>query len=126
VSVILDAAALIAYERGSRSVQALLELAVRQAQPVRTTTAVVAQAWRDGSRQARLARLLHAVDEVALTPERARRIGRMLQAADTADVVDASVVELAVDGDEVLTSDPGDLRRLAEAAGRTLIITPVK
>jgi len=32
-------------------------------------------------------------------------------------VVDAAVVCLAGDGDDILTSDPADLRTLAEAAG---------
>ncbi len=45
MSLLLDAGALIAYERGSRTVQAFLERAYRQSDDVRTTTAVVAQSW---------------------------------------------------------------------------------
>lgn len=41
-----------------------------------------------------------------------------LGAAGMADVIDAAVVLLAQDGDEVFTSDPDDLRPLAEAARR--------
>jgi hypothetical protein len=33
------------------------------------------------------------------------------------DIVDAAVVVLAGDGDEIFTSDPGDLRALARSAG---------
>ncbi len=32
------------------------------------------------------------------------------------DAIDAAVVCLAADGDDILTSDPGDLRVLAEVA----------
>jgi hypothetical protein len=34
-----------------------------------------------------------------------------------ADAIDAAVICLARDGDDILTSDPGDLTPLAEAAG---------
>ncbi len=125
MSLILDAGALIAYERGSRTVQAFLERAYRHSDDVRTTTAVVAQAWYGDSRQVLLARLLRGVDEYELTSERARKIGQLLRQAGAADVVDGSVVDIAKAGDEVLTSDPVDIRRLAAAAGKTLIVTPV-
>ncbi len=125
MSLILDAGALIAYERGSRTVQAFLERAYRLSDDVRTTTAVVAQAWYGDSKQVLLARLLRGVDEYELTSERARKIGQLLRQAGAADVVDGSVVDIAKAGDEVLTSDPVDIRRLAAAAGKTLIVTPV-
>jgi hypothetical protein len=41
------------------------------------------------------------------------------------DAVDATVVCLAGDGDDILTSDPGDLRALAEAAGIHVDLIPV-
>ena len=50
---------------------------------------------------------------------------RLLRRAGTADVVDATLVEIARDGDEVLTSDPDDIRKLAITAGKLLIVTPV-
>jgi hypothetical protein len=33
-------------------------------------------------------------------------------------VIDASIVLIAADGDEIITSDPDDLRALAEVSGR--------
>jgi hypothetical protein len=125
VTLVLDAGALIAYERGSRIVQAHLERTWRAGEVSRTSTGVVAQVWRDGARQARVALLLRGVDEVELTGARARRVGRLLHAAEATDVVDASIVELCHDGDEVLTSDPDDIGRLAGAASKTLIVTRV-
>jgi fructosamine-3-kinase len=125
MTLLLDAGAFIAYERGSRTVQAFLERASRTGDAVRTSTAVVAQVWQDGSRQARTALLLRGVDEAELTKTQARRIGRLLELAHTSDVVDGAIVELAKDGDEILTSDTEDIRRLAVAAGRTVIVTDV-
>ena len=125
MSLVLDAGALIAYERGSRTVQAFLERAYRRSDDVRTTTAVVAQGWHGDSRQVLLARLLRGTDERDLTRDQARRVGRLLRRAGTADVVDGTVVDAAEDGDEVLTSDPADIRRLAAAAGKRLVVTRV-
>ncbi|MGH9165833.1 MAG: twitching motility protein PilT [Acidimicrobiales bacterium] len=125
MSLLLDAGALIAYERGSRTVQAFLERAVRRSEDVRTTTAVVAQTWHGDARQARLAMLLRGVDERELTSDQARSIGRLLRTAGTTDVVDATIVDIANDGDEILTSDAGDIRTLAVTARKTLIVTQV-
>jgi predicted nucleic acid-binding protein len=125
VTLVLDAGALIAYERGSKRVQAFLERAVAVGENVAIPTAVVAQVWRDGARQARVVLLLRGVEEIPLSPERARRSGELQRAAESADVVDASVVDLALDGDEILTSDLDDIHRLAQASGKTLIITPI-
>jgi uncharacterized protein YllA (UPF0747 family) len=125
MSLVLDTGALIAYERGSRTVQAFLERAYRQSDDVRTTTAVVAQGWHGDKLQVQLARLLRGTDERDLTSEQARRVGRLLRQSDTADVVDGTVVDVAQDGDEVLTSDPDDIRRLAAAAGKRLLVTRI-
>lgn len=125
MSLLLDAGALVAFEKGSRVVQTFLERAMRDGVTVRTSTAVIAQVWRGGARQASLGRLLRAIDEVELTRDRARSAGKLLGIAGTADVVDGALVELAMDGDEILTSDPGDIARLAEKGRKTVIITQV-
>lgn len=125
MSLLLDAGALIAFERGNRLVQAFLERAHRRSEPVRTTSTVVAQIWRKPKTQVHLGRLLQGVEELGLDRVGARRVGLLLGAAKLADVVDASLIDAAYDGDEILTSDPGDLLRLANAAGKRLRITPV-
>ena len=125
MTLLLDAGALVAYERGDKIVQAHLERASRTGTSVRTTTGVVAQVWRNGSRQVRLGRLLRGVAEVELSRAQARRIGPLLGAAGRSDVVDASIVDAALDGDEILTSDPEDIAALASSSGRTLIVTRV-
>ncbi|MGH8901267.1 MAG: hypothetical protein ACRDYA_06190 [Egibacteraceae bacterium] len=45
------------------------------------------------------------------------RAGVLLSWTGGNDVIDATLVLLASDGDEILTSDPDDLRALAVAAG---------
>lgn len=125
MSLLLDAGALIAFERGSKVVQAFLERAHHNADPVRTTTGVIAQVWRKPSVQAKVTRLLKGVEEVALDSAKARRIGLLLARARVSDVVDGSLIDIAHDGDEILTSDPRDLVALAAAARKTLIVTPV-
>ncbi len=125
MSLILDSGALIAFERGSKTVQTLIERAQLSGEPVRTTTGVVAQVWRNPAKQARVALLLRGVEEVALDSANARATGLLLAKAGAADVTDASLVELARDNDEILTSDPDDLEALAEASGKSLTITPV-
>jgi hypothetical protein len=125
VTLVLDAGALLGYDRGDRVVQAFLERAARSRTEVLTTTGAVAQVWRNGARQARLALLLRGVLEVELGVPDARRVGALLGAAERTDVVDGSVVDAATDGDEILTSDPDDIAALAAASGKTLIVTQV-
>lgn len=125
MTLVLDAGALLAYERGDRTVRAFLVRAHTVGRGVRTTSAVVAQVWRDGARQVPLVRLLKGVEELDLDGAAARRIGRLLGAAGVADIADGSVVDAAVEGDEILTSDPDDIARLAAASEKTVIVTPV-
>lgn len=125
MTLVLDAGALVAYERGDRTVQAFLKRAHTIGVGVRTTSGVMAQVWRDGARQARLASLLRGVAEAELDRATSRRVGLLLAAAGCADVVDASVVDAALDGDEILTSDPNHIADLAAASGKTVIVTQV-
>jgi hypothetical protein len=82
-----------------------------------TSAPVIGQVWRDGRKQALLARLIAATDAHAPDEAAARRAGELLAKAKTNDVVDALLALRARDGDTVLTSDPGDIRRLLAAAG---------
>lgn len=55
---VFDAGALIAFERNDRTVVMLVKRLLEQRARVIIPAAVVGQVWRDGARQARLARLL--------------------------------------------------------------------
>src|SRR3954454_10154504 len=101
MGLVLDTGGLIAFDRGDREVAALVEAARRRRERVATSSGCVAQAWRDGSRQALLARLLQGVREDGLGPAISRAIGLLCGAAAVNDVVDAHVASLAQDGDVV-------------------------
>ena len=116
MALILDAGALIAVERRDRDTLALIkqELIARRA-PL-THGGVIGQVWRDGVRQASLARLVPALDVAGLDAAFGQRAGVLLRRSRRTDVIDAGVVLLAQDDDVILTSDPDDLAPLAAAA----------
>lgn len=119
--VVLDAGALIALERGDQVVRAYVLLAERGLVSLSTTSAVIAQGWRGGARQARLARFLSSdlITEEPLAAAASRRIGVLAAATGASDVVDGHVALLAMERDAVvLTSDPDDLVGWGIAADR--------
>lgn len=124
-ALILDAGALLAVDRDDRAMIARLRIAQRGGLELRTNAMALAQVWRDRhGRQVNLARMLRAVDIRSVSESNGRDAGVLLAATGTADAIDATVVLLAAAGDRVLTSDPGDLIRLAEAAGIRAVIVP--
>ena len=125
-ALVLDAGALVAVDRGDRGDRATIALlaAARLAGLSFVTNAnVVAQVWRDDrGRQAVLARFLHSVDVRPVDDAAGRRAGVLLGASGTADVVDATVVDLAVAGDRIVTSDRADLARQLDVDPRAIDI----
>jgi hypothetical protein len=118
LSLVLDAGALIAVERGDRDTAAIIEVARREERDVVVPAGVVGRAWRGSGRQARLARLLNARDVLVepLTDARARAAGVLCGSAGTADVIDASVVLAARHHRAtVISSDRADLQVLDPA-----------
>lgn len=114
-AAILDTGALIGFERNDRRVLAIITRALEHQYPLLVPAGVVAQAWRDGSRQTRLARLIGSplCEVIPLDDHQARAAGQLCGVTASTDVVDASVAVAARDrGARVITSDPDDLRRL--------------
>ena len=114
-AVVLDTGALIGFERNDRHTVAIIVRALEHQDSLFVPAGVVAQAWRDGSRQARLARLLGSplCEVLELDDHQARAAGQLCGVSETNDIVDASVAVAARNlGGRVLTSDPDDLRRL--------------
>ena len=112
---VLDTGALVGFERADRRVVAIVARALEHRDPLVVPAGVVARAWRDGARQARLSRLLgSSLCEVLVLDDRgARAAGQLCGIAATTDVVDASVAVAArALGLRVVTSDPDDLHRL--------------
>jgi hypothetical protein len=124
--LVLDAGAFVAVERGDRGVVALVKRERLANRSPSTSGGVVAQVWRGGhGRQAKITRLLAGVEVTPIGESLGKRAGVLLARGGASDVVDASVVCLADDGDDILTSDPGDLLALAEAAGIHVELIPV-
>ena len=111
----LDAGALIAFERNDRKLVVLLSRALEAGYSLAVPAGAVGQVWRNGRRQARLARFLSS-EEVIVEPlddQRAREAGQLCGVTGTADVIDASVALCARRrGHRIVTSDPTDVRRL--------------
>jgi predicted nucleic acid-binding protein len=117
-SITFDTGALIAIERRSHRMQALLAEIDRRDLRIAVPAGVVAQAWRGGSRQARVAALLadERTDVIALDDPTARAVGLLSGRSGHADVVDVSVALCARQrGLHVVTSDPDDLRAVDPA-----------
>ncbi len=113
--VTLDAGALIAIEQADRRVHALLDEAHAAGLPIDIPAGVLAQAWRSGSRQARLARVLHLpnVAVLALDEPMAKAGGIFCGQSGPHDPIGASVGVSARQRDRtVVTTDVADLRRL--------------
>jgi hypothetical protein len=115
--LVLDAGALIAIDRNDRDMLSRVRRAWCSGEPAVTNPMAIAQVWRDGKRQATLAKALRDVEVRTITADDGRRAGELLGAAGRKDAVDATVALLAESGDQLYTSDPGDLRTLCQTAG---------
>lgn len=116
--ITFDAGGLIALDRSDRQVIVLLARAAELGVRIVVPATALAQAMRNPSRQARLSRLIRQSDTdlVPLDGPDATAVGLLLAETSTADVVDAHVVICARrTGQVVVTSDPGDIRRLDPA-----------
>lgn len=115
-ALVLDTGALIALERGDRRVVLLVKRVLDRAQgTIAIPATVVAQVWRGGGRQARLATLLQSPGVVVppLDQAIARAVGLLCARSGHADIVDVHVAfEGMLRRAKVVTSDPDDLRKV--------------
>jgi hypothetical protein len=118
VSLVLDAGALVALEHDQRAMWARLKAAWLAGERPVTHGGVLGQVWRGGHRQARLAQALAGVDVRPLDERLGRSAGALLASSGGSDVVDAAVMVLAHDGDDIVTADLTDFEVLAAALGR--------
>jgi hypothetical protein len=112
---VLDTGALLGFERNDRRVVAIVARALDHRDVLVVPAGVVAQAWRDGRQQVRLAHLLGSpvCEIVALDDGTARAVGQLCGVSGTADIVDTSVALAARQRAlRVVTSDPDDIRRI--------------
>jgi len=112
VNAVLDAGALVAVDKRDGAVGAMLRVLQREGVPVLTSAGVVAQVWRDGRRQANLARVLSGVDIAAIDDVSSKKVGELLRQNRTDDLGDGQVALLVQPKDQVLTSDEPHIKAL--------------
>ncbi len=123
--VVYDAGALIAADRDDRAFWADHRVRLEQGTLPLVPAGVLAQVSRS-ARQVPLRRLLRGCDVAGLDEDGAHRVGRLLAASRTCDVVDAHVVVVAVPGAVVVTSDRGDIEHLLASVGGTARVIDVR
>ncbi|MGH8906613.1 MAG: PIN domain-containing protein [Egibacteraceae bacterium] len=115
----LDAGALIAIDRNSADARALTSRAYAHGWAMTVPAGALAQAWRGGTRQARLAAFLGTIHGPTVAPldsRTARAAGELCGRTGSADAIGASVAVCALTrGDHVAMSDPADIAKLSSA-----------
>ena len=124
-ALVYDTGALLAAERRNPDFLALHdEVTGARIRPI-VPVVVLAQAWRGGP-QHQISRVLKGCDILPDDAATGRAAGVACAACGAADVVDAIVIATAVRHQAaVVTSDPGDLTRLASAIGVKIRLYPV-
>jgi hypothetical protein len=126
VPYVYDAGALIAIDRNDRRMWAIHHLAVEEGRRIIIPSVVIAQAWRDARRQVTLGRFLRSCEIEPIGLEVSKAAGVLCGRTGSADVVDATVVVIALSlGAIVFTSDPGDLGKLISNSASRLVIRTV-
>jgi hypothetical protein len=113
MSVVYDAAVLVAAERDDRDTWADHRVRLELGGLPRATAPIVAQVSRS-NRQAQLRRFLRGCETVPFSPEQAHEFAALLGRAGASDVVDAHLIVVnAETTSTVLTGDLDDMRLLS-------------
>ena len=125
--VTYDTGALIAGDRNDRRMWALHVGFIAEEVAPLVPAPVVAEAWRGGSRQASLARMLAGCQIEEMTADQARRVGELAGRADHEDIVDVAVVEGAARREDgvILTSNESHIHKIIKATGKRIRIESV-
>lgn len=123
-AIVYDTGALLAAERRNPDFLALHdEVTAARIRPI-IPVVVLAQAWRGGP-QHQISRVLKGCDILPDEAATGRAAGVACAVSGTGDVVDAIVIATAVRHQAaVVTSDPRDLTRLADAIGVKIRLFP--
>ena len=117
--IVYDTGALIALERRSERMLRIHRRALAERAVPIVPTIVLGQVWRGVPRESALARALKVCLPHVLDVTTAKLGGQLCGVAGTSDLADAVVAVLALRYNApIFTSDPDDLRRLVDAAGR--------
>lgn len=124
--VTYDTGALVAAERNDRRMWALHAGLLAEEVVPTVPAPVLAEAWRGGSRQASLARLLQMCEVEPMREAQARAVGELVGRSGHEDIIDVAVIEGARRrGDSIVTSDPGDLGRIASSVRFRIVIESI-
>ena len=124
-AVVYDAGVLIAADRSKRRIWAEHRVRLEAGVIPMVPAPVVAQVSRS-PKQAQMRRLLRGCEVVAFDEAAAHAAGTMLGKTRSRDVVDASVVELAIRKlADVVSDDAEDIRRLLAVANAKISISDV-
>jgi len=122
---VLDAGALIGFERAEKRIAALLDVAIEGEAEILIPASALAQVWRSGPRSARLARLIAGSKSDFLDEARAKEVGERLGHREKDDIADAHVVCCALGRDaDLVTSDLEDMEALT-APNEHLVLVSV-
>jgi PIN domain len=109
----LDAGALIAYERGQERIRKILTVGYERGLVPTIPAIALAEVWRGGAKDARIARLLKACSIEVVDEKLARTAGSLRRATPGADAIDACIaVGVRRLGDTIAIFDPDDMRAL--------------
>lgn len=115
--LLLDAGGVFAFARDDKRARGAVTGALERGASVVTSAITVAETTRgNGPRDAAVNRVLRLCHLVPVDDVVARVAGKLLAVSGSSATVDAVVVATAIQlgGALILTSDPGDLSRLAE------------
>ena len=118
-TIVLDAGALIAFERGDARMRALFREGNKAEVRFVVPAGVIGQVIRDTARQVTLRAVLNSADTTVAPLDRtlAEAAGVVCGRAGTSDVIDATLVLIARrERGVIVTSDVNDLARLDPAA----------
>ena len=118
IPFVYDAGALIAIDNDDRQMRARHNLAISENRSVYVPSVVIGQVWRDARRHVVLNRFLAGCHIQPIDVDIAKAAGVLCGRTRTADVVDAVVVVIATTLRAIVwTSDPHDLKALADESG---------
>jgi hypothetical protein len=124
-AVVYDAGVLIAADRSERQIWAEHRVRLESGNVPLVPAPVVAQVSRSPN-QAEMRSLLRGCEIIAFAEADAHRAGALLGKSRSRDVVDASVVALAIErGADIQSGDGKDIGRLLAASGAKLRVLEV-
>ena len=124
--VTYDTGALVAADHNDRRMWALHAGFLAEEISPSVPAPVLAEAWRDGSRQASLARFMALCTVEPMSEQHAKTVGLLAGKAGHSDIVDVTVAEGAIRRhDAILTSNHTHIRKITDAVRAKITVEQV-